>query len=181
MSLFATMAPGVYGQLRRLIPAEHLPILEEAFTASVESGGLEDAAVPREEGASYNPRCARVCQILLEARVDAHEVLAAGILVPGVARPGITPATEHLCREFDLIALSPTLGGASINAQLIFLALRLDELRHLHLSSHPPPARQALIINTRNALATHSDSLRGNRLLVMVQSWLDRHGARDHA
>ena len=110
-------------------------LLRDAFELAVASGGLRELDFEREEGASYNPRPARVALILLDnCGVRDELTLAAGILAASDAPEA--EAAETLAEAISIAKSTRCTAAALANADdrllNIALTLQLDRARHRH-------------------------------------------------
>lgn len=117
-------APGFAATVRRAFPPDAALAIAGVYAEVVARGGLESPTIHRPEGASFNPRPARICQILLaEGGVTSPDTVCAALW-----------ATIGEVAECQLNPAWPTIEAA----------LALDEVRHLHMTApdgaHRPAA-----------------------------------------
>ncbi|MBN8549497.1 MAG: hypothetical protein J0M12_09300 [Deltaproteobacteria bacterium] len=151
-----------------------------AFEISSLNGGLIEGTSRRSPGTSFNPQPARICHILLkECDERRTEVLVAALLVPSNA---------SLPLPISLAAASEILGAAraflrkhepsSAEGERVALAHHLDILRHLHLTESSREESSALFNGSQNLLAACTHRAENERLVVLIQTWLERAVAR---
>ncbi len=168
-------SPGLYSSLLDRFSSPWFSFLERAFETSVRIGGLEHPAIKRPLGASFNPRPARLCQLLLDdARERDPGVLGAAMLAacrePAQAMAAPAPLGDAAqLAHTALSSPSPTSGPAL----RIWLAHTLDLLRHLHMTD-TPPAEKIALWRAAQATIPAAPSANEQRLCVLIAAWGER-------
>lgn len=141
-------SPHLASVLKLRFPGEDCRLLDEVFEFTLTHGGLLEIDFKRPEGASYNPRPARVSLILInDAGIRELQVLAAAMLA-SIWSPEISDLAESQNFPKDLLELAERANSdpdellAQSSAQgnmagIIAVALRLDRARHLHQATRP--------------------------------------------
>jgi hypothetical protein len=138
--LVAPLSPALVSRLKRL-DTNAASAVEAAFAFAGLHGAAVEDGLTRTKGASFNPRPSRIAQILWdEAEVRDSAVLCAAALScmsawddDAAAFPGAAIARE--VKELLARALPRAHRFSSPNAADLFLAQRVDELRHVHMLS----------------------------------------------
>lgn len=133
--------------LRRNFDGSDLDLFESSFEVAVARGGLDELDFERDPETSYNPRVARIAQIVFEdGQQSQPESIAAAMLATiadDQAIPESLGATAILAVEVRRLKPSEVEASENCAAAVIFSAAWLDRLRHIHLAS---AARQNLIL-----------------------------------
>ena len=152
-------APGLAGAVRRTFSPEAALTIAATYAEVIERSGLETPAIRRPEGTSFNPRPARICQILLtEGGGASPEELQQAVrrsLPHGDTPPNYEPYDPH-----DRVAL----------------ALALDDVRHLHMTDEARCDRRAMLAHARALCSAGSPT---ERLTVLVHHAVQRY-VRSH-
>jgi hypothetical protein len=181
-SALQSSAPGLYHAVRRSFSGAVSAQFEALYGATCELIGKEDSTVYRPEGASYNPRPARICRILLEEFAAPPEVLgsALGVLLPEDAAIDLG---EFPIVRADIVSgakarLNGGRGDIPAPGEAIALAVVLDAVRHLHMSQ-PESARAEAVLNTaRMVLGGMTSGSEVSRLVTLVEHALARYESR---
>lgn len=137
-------SPHLASVVTRLFDAQALEQIAPIFHWCIEQGGLDELDFGREEGASYNPRPARVALILINdaASRDLTSVGAA-IIAAGLEGSAFEPdgsQFQQLAEARAELAARPLAELVKLSdediceAGTIACCLWLDRARHLHLS-----------------------------------------------
>ena len=170
-------APAVHAALCRLDTEScDASIFQLAFLLSCQNGGLGEGTVRRTPGASFNPKPARICHILLnECRETRSEVLCAALLISSSAQP---PFPSSLAAAGEILEASRGLfdnqEGIGAPAQRVALAHHLDVLRHAHMSAFSNEEQRRLVECSKNILAKSFRHPENERLYVLIEAWLNR-------
>ena len=151
MSL-AKSSPALFGLLRRSFPATAIALAEECFALSLQLGGLEDSAVFRAEGVSFNPKPARLALILLNETSFRELELVCSAMLMSVPLTNIQHcntikiSTQHLTATWTLLDAPSLCSQIETNTSSLALALvwALDHLRHIHMTTLSPLEIKAL-------------------------------------
>ena len=148
-------APGLWSSLCRHFHEEAMPGLEAAYAHSIARGGKEEWPVVRPEDASFNPRPARVCQILFaQGRCADLDTLIAALLAPmppeeeafeswrDAHQRSLARAASGHVHQGEPLSMP---GAGRQAAWSVALALALDTVRHLHMTELPAEERRALL------------------------------------
>ena len=121
--------------LRKRLPAAEVQRIEELYHWAAEHGALVETGTKRGEGVSFNPRPARICQLLIvEGSRSQSRVLEAALLA--TAANEIDPPAEF--KEAAQIAIKVGEAGpdsTDLDAFAISLCIALDSVRHLHMGA----------------------------------------------
>lgn len=169
------MAPGLCASLTRLSPPLD-PRYAQAFAHSCRSGGLNEGAIKRTPGASFNPRPARICQILLsESDERDSDVLCAAILIASHAQ---APFASELERAAAFLAEARKFpyqeSEVSAEAERVALACHLDTLRHAHMCELSEEERARLRRETEQNYLARSLHRENSRLRTLIEACLKR-------
>ena len=171
-------APGFYAQAGRLLGASKLVALEAAYALSCAHSGLSESGVMRSDGASFNPRPARVAQIVLgESLLRDPDTIAAAILACSeIESSALQDST--LSRAWQLALQARRCASAPHDApaetQAIALALILDKTRHLHMQKLQPQQLSSQIIDLTLRLSKFPQLQENAKLRSLVESALLR-------
>lgn len=174
----SSMAPGLHWSLSRTTP-DSMEFLERAFTLALANGGGGELGVVRPAGASFNPRPARFCQILLsESRETDPIVLAAAFLCsvpefPSLVEPDLIPALD-LCKQAQEFRYA---GCTNDAAERLALVACLDELRHLHMRAPESVDVDGVLAAAQELLSRLRHNSRA-RLSVLVAACIERSSQR---
>lgn len=160
-SLLATSSPGLLATLQRVFSAEEVSLLSEDYGLVVNAGGLSEDPVIREEGVSYNPRPARIATIVLAEtpHPELHAIRLALWSTIGASRMSDAPeciaADLRMVRSIleessKLVSQETREGGSLIEVNTssvveVLLAVQLDTVRHLHMTTLSPEARERVV------------------------------------
>lgn len=175
-TLFAAMAPGTYALLGRLSAVGVHPAYEIAYALSCANGGLDEGPIKRSAGASFNPRPARICQILLqECQERDFDTLSAGLLISSTARE---PFPAPLQKAAIILSAARNFfcsrDSVAAPAERVALALHLDTLRHLHMSTATLGEIHAVLEATRSLLLDRALHDQSARLKILIRTCFDR-------
>ncbi len=143
----STRAPGLFRDLGKILTAPGLTLAQRAFARAYNGSKEYELQLVRPPEANYNTRAARVPQILInELGEQDLTTLLASILAAGtpVAAPHNSPSeTNGELNEAEFLAQQALAGKvASESSERIWLALVLDDLRHLHMHRLTLPEKQ---------------------------------------
>lgn len=175
-SVFKERAPGLHWTIARTFGAEALLQFERCFALVASSGGFNEGNVVRPEGASFNPRPARLCHILFnESQERRAVVLQAAMLV--TAQPPKEPPPDEFAVPQELAEAA--LGYFRTNldrpeAELIATALELDIVRHLHMSTLSPQDRTKTLERIRGQILPAIRHGNSARLKLMLEASVNR-------
>ena len=136
-------SPSLAQNLKRYLKKDEALKVKQAYSIASKYGALNEAGVVRMAEASYNPRPARVAQILItELRDFDADTLCCAIL--GCARvEEKIPLPESLSSLSDMLGeLRDSLNVANLSpasrlVEASLYAILLDEVRHLHMTDFP--------------------------------------------
>ena len=103
------------------------------------AGAADEYTGKRSSGASFNPKPARVCDVLIrEARIAKLDVLLAALILstPAGQRNLISAEAAELVREAEDFVLRDSISSEELSLQLA-ASIAIDALRHLHLQAEP--------------------------------------------
>ena len=151
-----TDSPGILRSLKAFLTPIEIQEFSEAYLTSIQSGGNIENGLTRKENASYNPRPARICEILIkETKESRLEVLLAALYS---CAPNCT-VTEDISKESSLC---------------IALAITLDTLRHLHMTNLSNKDKKIEIDLAKGLIGSAEDSTSAARLCTMIKTSLKR-------
>jgi hypothetical protein len=131
--------PGVFGLLSRLLGEDVALLLAADYELVTQHDGNYEPAVIREEGVSYNPRIGRVLSIVIQdGGIQERDSIRSAMFA---CAPRLEPPEElePLGSEVrNLLSTEPI-------ANTIQLALELDFIRHLHMTTYSVEDRQKLL------------------------------------
>jgi hypothetical protein len=148
--------------------------LSTAYRFSFENGGTNEQPIKREEGVSFNPRPARICQILLQ---DAQErdlqALCAALLVTLARIETVPPEELQQALEVAQNARRFLSERTQVDAcaERVALSYHLDNLRHLHMTDLPLESPRAALQRTSEILSRIQHEQNG-RLSEMIKTSL---------
>lgn len=135
-------SPALAGKLKRLSLNEpEMKMLLNSYEISVAYGANEEIGFTRVSGASYNPRAARICLILLTlGEVCDPRILSAALLTSSqknlkdsaINNPELTTLLQ-VTRDIK----KGNYKSATRETTSVVLSVQLDLFRHLHLTTHP--------------------------------------------
>lgn len=139
LKIIKKFSPNLHLTIERILSLDEVALLDNAFSLAISHEGLKEIDFQREEGVSYNPRPARVALILINnAKVTDNKIIATSFLANIEAAVLKNLVSENIPSEYfqnALLAKNPfLLQNENKEIKLISLALRLDRVRHHHLS-----------------------------------------------
>lgn len=149
--LLPRYAPALDYHLRKIFSSSPavLAQLRELFNYCCAAGGREESCIPREADESFNPRLARLAQLLIsEVHEQSDQLLGAVFLLTIISSSwDLAPASNQmraLAESADLL-----LKGNDHQPDLLPLAATitvvLDQIRHLHQSRRTTEERDRLL------------------------------------
>jgi hypothetical protein len=130
-------APGFSALLRELLPPHLVTELANQYEQIHALTGHIEAYIEREEGASFNPRPARVARIVIEdGGLSDFVTVSIALWAGSSALPVIDPLPQGGLVEALRKIQDPVLETAELTIELftVALAVLLDDVRHLHMS-----------------------------------------------
>ena len=175
----ASDSPSLWGSLQRRILDSDRAQLAEIYSLACAYGALSEGGVRREGGASFNPRPARICQILInECNESDPDVFAAAMLACCTSQPDFQVASPAAVGWGVASRVIRVQSGLEIQfdetVARVLLALQLDELRHLHMTELSCVERQLLCGRVANLLPQIEESSSNRRLKMLVVAAIDR-------
>ncbi len=186
MNSIKQYSPHLSFVLARAFPQEALVLFDDAFDAAVKANGMVEEDFEREEGASFNPRPARIALILInDGKVREVNTIASGIIFPS-EQSIETNSNKHFSalpekilevrnRARDLLQNPESYkANESQAAATVVLASWLDRMRHLRIATAPLPAksRDDLLQRTEKILTQFGTANSGIAFLLEV--WMKR-------
>ncbi len=173
-------SPSLYQNIRRYLKEDEVLKITLAYAISAKHGGLTETGVVRLPEASYNPRPARVAQILMtELRDYNAETLCCAILGCCSVDEKITlPETlldikEQLQELSDAIT-SPNEPPTSTTCEASLYAILLDDIRHLHMTDFPIEHMKNKITFIQELIESKESYKENQRLVEKIRHALDR-------
>ncbi len=210
-NIFPQVAPKTWGFVASILPPDVLKSVEtdpnfrhpitELFRFLCQSSRLELPAIRREEGVSFNPRPARLIEILIrENGASTKSLTLLGMLEgallavswdPPAANGGQdykydqqaaeppTASMPHIHEMAKLVHKFESDHGCQVpeprdGALAILLARSLDTLRHCHLDGISPSFRQSQIVLAERLLGFSALADSHPRLFTLVEAALNR-------
>ena len=167
-------SPGLLGTLGTFLPKEDVSSLEDSYRKAASLGALNEFPIKRKEGASFNPRPARLCSLLLkEGELREVNTLSASFFLPSDENKveKIPPEEATLIKSARSLFESHPL---SEHAVLLSLVWHLDLIRHLHMSSLSDQEKSELCLLTNNKLLPISSRVCSSRLHVLLEQSVSR-------
>lgn len=169
-------SPSLQARLQRLLAPSALPAFAEAYRHCFASGGVGEVFAVRDPQASFNPRPARICQIILSDSDERRpEVLAAGLLISSSVpcnHPDLMAAESIAAQARSFIPTST--GELSNEGAIVVLAWALDALRHLHLGDASDAGAIHLIEKAKGWALSFQDRSELHRLCILVVAAQER-------
>lgn len=151
-------SPHLAAVVRRRTAVRDVSLLEEAFAFALAHGASAEEPL-RPPGMAFNPRPARVAQIVIESGgLSEAEAIAAAIL--SCAAPGELSGFSAGERAVELARASRAADVAALCRESVVIAAArlLDDLRHAHLFPGGVAVRQAELAERARALRGHLDA-----------------------
>ena len=174
-------SPGLLGLVRQFLREDEVKQLAEVYCEACRCGALNESSVVRQPGISYNPRPARICQILInECSEKGLRVLGAAMYACAArnGESGSAFVEEWQIASRVRMEISNYRDGHRFELteveEAIFLAVKLDELRHMHMTPLPEEHKRDVYRQVKEKLVpsiVHSSS---SRLKALIESWLNR-------
>lgn len=132
--------PGLLELLQKLFTATDVADIAGDYVRSASAGANTEDGFEREEGVSFRPRVARVVTILVkEGGLRDVATVRAAIVACAAARGLEIECGERIICETVAESLSgPAQAQLSPSGFAVAIALELDTIRHLHMTSVPP-------------------------------------------
>lgn len=132
-------SPALRGVIRRALGEPALQHIGEIYKFGFQINGYSDAPIKREVGASFNPRPARICDLVSKEVLKnsaSAALLGASILICALEDTNSsTPfGVEEKTARNALLLLKGEKLTASREEIALASAFALDKLRHLHMS-----------------------------------------------
>lgn len=152
-----TDSPKLWFLLHRTLDAAEIPEIVKSYQTSVLKGAAKEHPVIRSEGVSYNPKPARILDLLIREGGIKDVAL-------------LKSALEEMCDELRTEPKKV--------APIVELAILLDKLRHLHMSSltHEQQLSEALMVQAK--LENHLADFTENELYKKTVTILNKTLAR---
>lgn len=173
-------SPALYGALIRILNREELELIECAYREVADFGGREDSRIHREEGVSFNPRAARVCQILLgECGERSCSVFTTAVLSCrefGDPEKEVGQERSLLQERIWSQRLKDWRSGEDFQPlflERIYLAKLLDDARHCHMVARDDERRAEVVRKVRSVVSRPVEN-GSERLRSMLLAWLER-------
>jgi len=180
-------SPKTYFYLKEVFSEVELEQIGKSFLNVIRIAGPEEATTIREPGVSFNPRPARLCEILCregdEKNLSAFiAVLASVVIDQRVAPEGFSPEeTINAGAIINFPNIPETPNKPSLTKETIelcFLCRSIDKLRHLHMSSMSKTEVKQQIESIKLAVTNLSQLAPDSKLRLMFQTSLRHAEAR---
>lgn len=141
------------------------------------NGSCHESPVIREEGVSFNPRPARLAEIILkEASKELSTDLLFEILQAAFYLPTKQPTVNLLANQALNYSKENNFSNDTKTAcEILAATFQLDVLRHLHMNSWNKQERQEYASQISNELLPLLNSTSSQRLKVMLKTCLERY------
>lgn len=166
-------APKVFSILGRFLEPANFEQISADYQRCAELGGNTELGFVREDGASFNPRLARVLSLLVsDGKVSDPAILRAAlyaatrVVFSGTRLEGFVPP--------ELLRVVETVGDTSYaipEAALIRGVIELDAIRHIH--------QRNLSVAERVEMLADKEKLLQTGFLALLPAWL--RGKLEHA
>lgn len=164
-------SPSLAQNIKRYLKPDEAEKVTYAYAVAAKHGALNETGVVRAPEASYNPRPARVAQILItELRNYDGNMLCCAIL--GCARieseislPEELADIQTMLAELRESMSIKNLAPVSLAAEASLYAIILDEVRHLHMTDFSIELMKDKISQVQ-ALIESKESFKENQRLV---------------
>ena len=141
-------SPALFRAINRLFSPIEADLMARLYSCAAQAGGLAEGPIVRAPMASFNPRPARLCKILLrECEERDIQVLAAALLLgaPSLAVPPTAGEAFNLVEEYQKFRVGALRTQPSLKLERIHLAVLLDDLRHLHMTKLPIAQQESIV------------------------------------
>lgn len=180
----STDSPALFAKLAPLLSQDALAQISQRYRALTEAFGFESAIVPRQEGVNFNPRPCRVLAILLEGRsaLSVEEVFIcweccfADTVRPAASEPRRSELSEALLLRQKL--RDGRLNELPSSLIQLALAVLLDDVRHLHVSTLPVVEQKMRLTQAEQAARSVKPSAPVHRLLAKLIHAIELQHAR---
>ena len=147
--------------------------IKEIFQFSFTNGGREDRLIPRRDDESYNPRCARLPQLLISEVGEIDEItIKSAMLIPlsSISLIVDAPVSDSIKSLVTEVLNVPTNKNDHLLARSVDLLLVnwIDHVRHLHISSRNREERLLMIAQAREIFQNTSELAAHPRLKTML-------------
>lgn len=154
-------APKVFRLLSQRVTEDELLILCAKYTHQFSTSGHSENPIEREQGVSFNPKTARLIEVLIKELDESDSEVFASCMELSEIGPS---EIRDLLKSED----------SSVGSERIVLAYLVDLTRHLHMTSYNQSQREDFI----NFLSDHLPNLpkykQNMRLVEMINSSLQQ-------
>ncbi|RIL00861.1 MAG: hypothetical protein DCC75_13815 [Proteobacteria bacterium] len=154
-------SPALFAQLKSFLPVCDLQRVASAYRTAHEQGGTVEAPTRREPEASFNPKPARLCHILVSEAGVRDPLLLSGAILRCVQSNSQNQNFQRL---------------ANIDQEnlLIELAWSLDRIRHLHMTDLDTEQRCMVLEQARSLLESIPEQDASPRLTQLLSKAIQR-------
>ncbi len=173
-----TTAPGLLRNCRHYFNSSELDRLNQAYALADTLGLCKESPVLRDPEASFNPRPARICQLILsETKTCTLELACLALLsraapadIPEIEEsfPEIIPDLQLLQKFFESGKSQPL----SPNLCNVSLAILLDDARHLHMTALTLEERKQSFQRLKALVDDNRLAAGHERLQLLLKTWL---------
>lgn len=173
-------SPKLYSSLKRVYQQSDLHFVEEIYHKACLQDALLEENLTREDGVSYNPRPARIALILIsEAKLLDPSTIAASILSccsPAVLDVHFSEyqSVRNQALQAHFLLKEGFCETYPAEPHLISLALTLDKIRHLHMTSLNAQQIVNQCAETRRWLDTFKPIKEYERLIILINTAINR-------
>lgn len=169
-------SPGLAQNLKRYLKEGEADRVRLAYHIASRHGALQETGVVRQPEASYNPRPARVAQILMtELRSFDAEILCCAIL--GCAKieeafnlPEELSTLQEPVNELREVLSINNLEASTSMVEGSLYAIILDEVRHLHMTDFSIDYLREKMKFIQNLIENKESYKENQRLVEKIQS-----------
>jgi hypothetical protein len=176
LTRFAKECHGLAGSLTRLYGDGVVAQISEDYSVAADLGGNLELAVPRAEGASFNPRIARVVSLVIHECESVSLALLRSAVYSCVDNERINELPSEVV--YDVKEVKKAASHSPAWAQGVSLAITLDRVRHLHMMTSTHDEKCAYLDEVRASVLLRPESGAPERLRVKVLHAVDLQARR---
>jgi len=171
-------SPAMASALSKVTSAEEFRHLADLYCLAASFGACDEGKIRRKEDVSFNPRPARIVQLLMkEAGINQIVFIAGAILSCATTEiSDLSILSEQELLTFSntksLLCLKDTPAKIKFDTEesQIFLAHILDEVRHLHMTIMEEDEMNLIVTRAESVLAHMDKQGIETRLKILLQN-----------
>lgn len=170
-------SPKVYALIQRSFTASEVAVLLKSYNFVVEHGANLEAETIRAEGVSFNPKMARILNILIHeggVTSTAPLMLAMAGSIATSALSTFSAESGVQISEAALSAIQELTPAPSAEVELVRLSYWLDRVRHLHMSTLDRTAICDIHSQVINQLIPGIKFPQSEKLKTLLLAWSNR-------